>query len=115
MIWAEEESTMIASDERQTRKFMQYLLGMHKTVQKKAIRKREKMAKEAMRIADSLDLPENGGNKTGSFKNVFSAFANGILADALYHEGKYQESADAYRISLHQYEGAWQATNQKTL
>lgn len=74
----------------------------------------EKMAKEAMRIADSLDLPENGGDKTGSFKNVFSAFANGILADALYHEGKYQESADAYRISLHQYEGAWQATNQKT-
>jgi tetratricopeptide (TPR) repeat protein len=72
----------------------------------------ERMAKEAMRIAETMEA-EIGGNTT-KYKNVFSAFANGILADALYHEGKFQESADAYRISLHQYEGAWQSTNTKT-
>jgi tetratricopeptide (TPR) repeat protein len=70
----------------------------------------ERMAKEAMRIAETMEAETN----TTKYKNVFSAFANGILADALYHEGKFQESADAYRISLHQYEGAWQSTNTKT-
>lgn len=73
----------------------------------------EKMAREAMKIAETMDA-ESGGNKTPSFRNVFQAFANGILADALYHEGKYQEAADQYRVSLHQYEGAWQATNSRS-
>lgn len=44
--WVHALIDMIATGPFRTQ-FMQYLLGMHKTIQKKAIRKREKMAKEA--------------------------------------------------------------------
>ena len=68
----------------------------------------QKMAQEAVKIAEGLD------NEEHSFKNVFIAFADGLLADALYNEGSYQEAADHYRMSLSKYEAAWQAVNQRS-
>ena len=75
----------------------------------------EKMAQEAMRMAESFSTEgDDGSLKPGrdrieSFKNVYKAFAQGILADAKLKEGHPEAAAELYRSALHRYEAAYQA------
>ena len=60
-----------------------------------------KMADEAIRMAECT--------KIDSFKNVYKAYAQGILADAKVKEGQHEAAAELYRSALHRYESAYQA------
>eukprot|EP01038_Epipyxis_sp_PR26KG_P005305 gene5305-7369_t len=53
-----------------------------------------RLAKEAVSIAQH----------TGESENIYEAYANGILADALYRIGSYQVAAEKYRQALSAYE-----------
>lgn len=48
------------------------------------------------------------GEHTGQIDNIYAAYAEGILAEALYREGNYRESADKYRDALRIYERHYQ-------
>lgn len=45
---------------------------------------------------------------SGQPDNIYAAFAEGILAEALYREGHYREAADQYRDALRTYENHYQ-------
>lgn len=54
----------------------------------------EKLAQSAQAIAEHTMEPNN----------IYSAYAQGVYADALYHEGKYKESSEQYKEALKKYE-----------
>jgi tetratricopeptide (TPR) repeat protein len=54
----------------------------------------EKLATKAMEIA----------RHTGEENSIYAAYAEGILADALYHMGSFKEAADHYHSALKSYE-----------
>jgi len=41
---------------------------------------------------------------TGEENNIYAAYAEGILADCLYHKGSYKEAAEHYHAALKTYE-----------
>ena len=45
---------------------------------------------------------------SGQGDNIYAAYAEGIMAEALYQEGNYRESADKYRDALRTYERHYQ-------
>ncbi len=61
----------------------------------------KKRAKEAIEI----------GDHTGKANNIYAAYAQGILADALYAEGDYPGAAYQYRGALRAYEHHFVASN----
>ena len=71
------------------------------------------LADEAMRIAESFSVGyeehRSDGRKIKSWKNVYEAYAQGILADAKFKEGQYEAASELYRSALHRYEAAYQA------
>lgn len=54
----------------------------------------ERLSKEAMEIS----------KHTGEDNNIYAAYAEGILADSLYHMGSYKEAAEHYHSALKTYE-----------
>ena len=60
-----------------------------------------KLAKNAIATADH----------TKELNNVYSAYAEGIWADALYNKGLFQESADHFRGALKSYERHYQSVS----
>ena len=46
----------------------------------------------------------DSAEKTHERDNIYAAYAKGILADALYAEGKYEEAAGVYAEGLKAYE-----------
>ena len=71
------------------------------------------LADEAMRMAESFSVGyeehRSDGRKIKSWKNVYKAYAQGILADAKFKEGQYEAASELYRSALHRYEAAYQA------
>ena len=72
----------------------------------------ESMAEQAMNLADGFTTDDD--EKIESFKNVYKAYAQGIMADAEYKEENYQAAADLYRSALHRYESAYQAISTRS-
>ena len=60
----------------------------------------KKLANEAIAI----------GSHTHQINNVYAAYAEGILADALFKEGNFEEAALKYRDALKAYEHHFQST-----